>query len=94
MAKTGKPVWSRSLTKEFGADKGMSGSTLALDNVSLAVEKSQFSSRGPLPAGKPSTVHWYVETVPPESIGVKDAIAEVMFKEFYDLREYWTAKSS
>lgn len=27
-----------------------------------------------------------------EAIGVTDAIAEVMFKEFYDLREYWTAK--
>ena len=25
-----------------------------------------------------------------EGIGVGDAIAEVMFQEFYDLREYWT----
>ena len=25
-----------------------------------------------------------------EAIGTSDAIAEVMFKEFYDLRHYWT----
>ena len=24
-----------------------------------------------------------------EAIGVKDDIAEVMFKEFYDLKDYW-----
>ena len=28
-----------------------------------------------------------------EGIGVTDAIAEVMFREFYDLREYWNKKN-
>jgi hypothetical protein len=29
-----------------------------------------------------------------EGIGVSDAIAEVMFREFYELREYWKTKAS
>jgi uroporphyrinogen-III decarboxylase len=29
-----------------------------------------------------------------EAIGATDSIAEVMFKEFYDLREYWKSKDS
>lgn len=29
-----------------------------------------------------------------EGIGVTDAIAEVMFKEFYNLREYWQKKAA